>query len=195
MSSEKWRSVVGFEGLYEVSDHARVRSIPRTFTRTRQGNPVEVEIQGRVLSQSPDKHGYLLVQLPRTVDGRQRNCRVRVNVLMLEAFIGPRPEGMVARHRNDVPGDNRLENLLWGTQSQNRHDSVRNGGHGYAKRTHCKNGHEFTPENTYIRTGGARGCRQCRLRTSRAYMRSEKGRARQREYMREYRNRGAADEG
>jgi hypothetical protein len=31
-----------------------------------------------------------------------------------------------------------------------------------ARKTHCKNGHEFTEANTYIRPGGHRGCRECR---------------------------------
>lgn len=189
MSDERWLPVVSYEGLYEVSDHARVRSIPRTFIRRRNGKPVEVEIQGKILAQSPDPYGYMRVQLPRTVDGKQRNCRVRVNVLMLEAFVGPRPEGMVARHLNDVPDDNRLENLAWGTQGQNREDSVRNGTHGYAKRTHCEQGHLFTPENTRTRPDGSRECRVCRWRWSHQYAKSDRGRQRRREYMREYRKR------
>lgn len=38
----------------------------------------------------------------------------------------------------------------------------------YAARTHCNNGHEYTPENTRITKAGARLCRTCRRITSRA---------------------------
>lgn len=85
-----------------------------------------------------------------------------VHQLVLEAFVGPRPEGMEACHWNDVCTDNRLENLRWDTTSANRHDQVRNGRHAYAKRTHCVNGHEFTPENTRLERRGRRKCKECR---------------------------------
>ncbi len=39
-----------------------------------------------------------------------------------------------------------------------------------AARTHCKNGHEFTPENTRIRKDGSRACRACHAQWQREYM-------------------------
>lgn len=53
-----------------------------------------------------------------------------VHVLVLEAFVGPRPEGMQACHDPDWnPGNNRLSNLRWGTQSDNTQDCLRHGRH------------------------------------------------------------------
>jgi hypothetical protein len=49
-------------------------------------------------------------------------------VLVLEAFAGPRPDGMDALHRDDNPTNNRFDNLRWGTRSDNLFDAVRNGG-------------------------------------------------------------------
>lgn len=55
-----------------------------------------------------------------------------VHLLVLEAFVGPRPSvpgcKIEARHLNDIGHDNRLENLAWGTQAENLEDSRRNGG-------------------------------------------------------------------
>lgn len=185
---ENWLPVVGFEDLYEVSDRGRVRSIPRTFSRRRADKETYVTIPGKVLALSRTKDGRISVQLPRKgSDGRQIRSTKLVHRVMLEAFVGPCPSGMVACHANDVPTDNRLENLRWDTYSANRNDSVRNGGHGYSKRTHCKNGHEFTPENTFARKGNARGCRECNRQKGRDYANSEHGRDRQREYMRKWR--------
>lgn len=187
--NEQWVPVFGYEDLYEVSDQGRVRSVPRTFTRLCDGRPVQVEIQGKILAQVRRDDGHMQVQLPRKgPDGRQHNSRRSVHVVMLESFVGERPPGRVSRHLNDIPDDNRLENLCWGTPSENRQDSVRNGTHGYAKRTHCKNGHEFTPENTFSRKGGARGCRACR-RDYKRYKKANENRQRRREYMRGYRAR------
>ena len=72
----------------------------------------------------------------------------RVQKLVLDAFVGPRPAGAVARHLNDIGIDNRLVNLAWGTASENMRDCATNGNHHNAKKTHCKRGHAFTPENT-----------------------------------------------
>jgi hypothetical protein len=85
-----------------------------------------------------------------------------VHHLVLEAFVGPQPPGAEGCHWNDDPTDNRLENLRWDTRSANQFDSVRNGTHYWASRTHCSKGHEFTEENTYRRPSGRRACRVCR---------------------------------
>jgi hypothetical protein len=51
----------------------------------------------------------------------------RVHRLVLEAFVGPCPDGMEARHLSGDPADNRLENLEWGTRADNRADIDRHG--------------------------------------------------------------------
>lgn len=37
------------------------------------------------------------------------------------------------------------------------------------RKTHCIHGHEYTPENTYIKSTGIRGCKQCKKRLFAAY--------------------------
>lgn len=46
---------------------------------------------------------------------------------------------------------------------------------GTKRRTHCKRGHEFTPENTVITTSGARSCRKCGNAHAAAYQRRKSG--------------------
>lgn len=64
-----------------------------------------------------------------------------VHRLVLEAFVGKCPDKMHARHLNGNPSDNRVENLAWGTRSENMMDRVRHGTsnrgerHGMAKVT------------------------------------------------------------
>ncbi len=65
------------------------------------------------------KSGHLTVRL-------SQNTR-SVHQLVLESFVGPCPDGMECRHRNDVPADNRLTNLIWGTRPQNISDRIKNG--------------------------------------------------------------------
>jgi len=116
MGSEQWRAVVGYENLYEVSSHGRVRSLPH---RTRHG----CNRRGKILAVDVQWTTYHRVTLYR--DG-QRDRRM-VHILMLEAFVGPCPEGMEACHQNDAGGDNRLENLRWDTRRNNWLDRVRLG--------------------------------------------------------------------
>ena len=81
-------------------------------------------------------NGYLSLLLSR--DKKSYNCRV--HRLVLETYVGPRPKGMECRHLNGNRQDNRLENLKWGTRSENTYDSVRHGTHNLATKltTHEK---------------------------------------------------------
>lgn len=85
---------------------------------------------------------------------------VGVHVLVAEAFVGPRPPGLWALHKNDLPSDNRPENLYWGTQVQNAQDALRNGRHRNARKTVCERGHELTGANL-LEQRGKRRCRAC----------------------------------
>lgn len=62
-----------------------------------------------------------------------------------------------------------------GTPTENSYDTVRHGNHWGAKKTHCKNGHEFTPENTSPQTNGGRACRTCNRERSQAFYEAHKG--------------------
>lgn len=116
MESTVWRPVAGWAGIYEVSNMGQLARV------TRKGHIVQY---GRkVLAGSPQSSGHIAVHL--TYQGRRR--RTHVHVLVAEAFLGERPtEVHMALHRNDVPSDNRVENLYWGTRSDNYVDAVRNG--------------------------------------------------------------------
>jgi hypothetical protein len=47
--------------------------------------------------------------------------------LVMEAFVGPRPKGMIIRHIDGNPTNNRLSNLQYGTHSQNESDKRTHG--------------------------------------------------------------------
>lgn len=138
-----WKPVVGYEGTYEVSDQGDVR-----------------RVGGVVLKPYIDRE--LRAHVTLSVGGRRR--LFGIHRLVLTAFVGPCPDGMGGCHWDGDGTNNRLANLRWDTRSENQRDKVRHGRHPMAKRTHCKNGHEFTPANTWRRKSGARGCRACQRR-------------------------------
>jgi hypothetical protein len=157
---EEWRPVAGFE-VYEVSNLGNVRSVDR-WRRNRQSLYL---VRGRPVTQHALQSSHLCVYLYNEA-GRKENKHKRhlVHRLVLTAFRGPCPEGHEGCHIDGVPANNLLENLYWGTHSQNMLDSVRHGTHNSrqkAQRTHCRNRHEWTLENCYYLPGGGRRCRQC----------------------------------
>lgn len=161
---ENWLPVTGYEGFYEVSDHGQVRSV----TRTNEYMPGRFRTEhGRLRKQSPHSNasGHPSVTLSR---GGKRKTHL-VHHLVLEAFVGPRPEGLQGLHWDDVSTNNHLSNLRWGTRSDNGNDRVRNGKDPNANKTQCVHGHEYTDENTYWHSTG-RHCRTCnRLAAARVY--------------------------
>ncbi|MDV2474211.1 hypothetical protein F8M49_29970 [Rhodococcus zopfii] len=152
--SEEWRAAVGWEGLYEVSDAGRVRSLDRAVE---QRNGRIYPVRGRTLKPAAVKQ-HLVVGLCR--NGIQSNTKV--HRLVLEAFAGPAPTGMVCCHNNGDGTDNRLENLRWDTLSSNSQDTVRHGANRNANKTHCPSGHPYSPENTYSYPTG-RICKSCSM--------------------------------
>lgn len=78
-----------------------------------------------------------------------------------EQTNGPIPPGLVVRHKCDNPPCVDLDHLELGTYADNAHDRDSRGRHAGTKKTHCKHGHEFTPENTYVNKNGHRLCRAC----------------------------------
>ncbi len=115
---ERWLPVLGFEGRYEVSDHGRVRAL-------------FVAIKGRASLTPPPRlcagwpdQGYRYVRLT-TASGKR--AQPRVHMLVLEAFVGARPPGQQSRHLDGVRDHNTLDNLAWGTASENHADMLRHG--------------------------------------------------------------------
>ena len=156
MDDERWSPVPGYDGLYEVSDQGRVKSLDR-IVRSRWGT--DKPLRGRILQQSSQGR-YLVVTLYR--EGKPK--MFMVHHLVLLAFIGPRPDGLQGLHFDDDASNNSLGNLRWGTPADNMHDCIRNGNHWKVNITHCPRGHEYTDENTYlIPATGHRMCRTCTL--------------------------------
>lgn len=149
---ESWLPVVGYEKFYEVSDLGRVRS----FDRTRRNGRFT---RGVMLRPGPQRKGYLTVNLCDADSQRSG----RVHQLVMSAFVGPTPVGLEVLHRNDIPGDNRLSNLYYGTRAENCDEAFRNGKHGLSAAPHCPCGYEFGVEPHYRDPNtGRRACAGCR---------------------------------
>lgn len=122
---EAWRTIPGLDGNYEVSNLGRVRSRDRYYWRAPSRRRPDPKgwyrlYPGKVLATPLGSHGYPVF----TACGRPR----LVHRAVLEAFVGPPPTPFhEALHRDDDKENPHLENLRWGTRSENVADAYRNG--------------------------------------------------------------------
>lgn len=110
LENEIWIDIPGING-YSISNTGRVRSNGRIIMR-KNGWPQT--INQRILKQAYDEWGYPMVRL---------NCHCyKVHRLMALAFLGERKNGDYIRHLDGNPKNNRIENLAYGSPSQNQLD-------------------------------------------------------------------------
>jgi hypothetical protein len=128
---EVWKAIKGFEGAYEVSSLGRVRSLDRDIP-TRYGTLATRK--GRILKTRGSRYHLAILSVDKTKSARY------VHDLVLEAFVGPRLDGMQARHYPDRnTNNNAVDNLQWGTPSENCADKVIHGTALRGERNHkCK---------------------------------------------------------
>ncbi len=120
---ERWLPVAGFPH-YEVSDLGRIRSIDRVIPCWNRWGGIRLRhYRGRVLRLATNIHGYRTAviyrdQVPHTLS---------VHVLVAEAFLGPRPDGMEVCHGPNGKLDNRPPELRYDTPAGNQADRLRDG--------------------------------------------------------------------
>ena len=106
--SEVWKDIVGYEGLYKVSNKGNVYSVERKDSRGKKCG-------GQTLRPSYHSNGYLCLNLNK--NGVTKNKKV--HRLVLEAFI-PNPNNYPeVNHRDEDKSNNNIENLEWCTRKQN----------------------------------------------------------------------------
>lgn len=115
----KWRPIPGYDGYYEVSSLGDVRGVDRTIPDKRLGSQRK---KGKLMKPYI-RRGYKRVALTRY--GKTKH--ISVHTLVLLTFIGPKPPGMEARHKDGDRLKNRASNLVWGTPEDNQQDKVRHG--------------------------------------------------------------------
>lgn len=109
---ETWRPVKGYEGIYEVSDLARVRSLDHYVEcDTKAGYHLKRFFKGKILVPKKDKNQYLFVNL----SVNRKIKAARIHRLVAEAFI-PNPDNLPCiNHKDENKQNNLPSNLEWCT--------------------------------------------------------------------------------
>ena len=106
---EEWKDIVGYEGLYRISNFGRVMSL----------------YKNRIMRPYKNKSGYVSVALHK--NGLQKTHYVHRLVLL--TFIGKPSKGQQCCHNDGEGANNCLTNLRWGSPKQNNQDKYRHGTH------------------------------------------------------------------
>lgn len=110
---EEWKSVVGYEGWYEISNLGRVK-------RVKAGMGAVV---GKILKPHPDPAGYINAVLHQD----NHACTFHCHQLVAKAFIGTCPVGREVNHLDGVKTNNSVDNLEYVTRKENGQHASRMG--------------------------------------------------------------------
>lgn len=117
---EEWKDIKGWEGIYQVSNTGKVKSLDRVIKNQYNINTKKFDLQrtvyGKILKPTVNPNGYYQVTLSRP--GHKRK-QVSIHRLVAEAFI-PNPDNLpMINHKDENKLNNRVDNLEWCTQAEN----------------------------------------------------------------------------
>ena len=118
---EEWKDIKGYEGLYQISNLGRVKSLARTYSHHNRYTHVIKHIQEKILK--PQLRGqYLKVTLLKHNHRKQ----VSVHKLVAETFI-PNPDKLpMVNHKDEDKLNNNINNLEWCNSTYNSNYGTRN---------------------------------------------------------------------
>ena len=102
-SKEEWKDIKGYEGLYQVSNLGRVRSLDH-YVKNGHGNRL---VHGKILKPYKSSHGYLFVALGKKAKHRS------VHRLVATAFIQNPQNLPEVNHKDENKSNNVSSNLEW----------------------------------------------------------------------------------
>lgn len=112
---EEWKPISGYEGLYEVSNQGRVRSLDRTIEFIRSGKIIKSIQKGKLLNPSL-KVRYKGVQL---CPGDGKKNMVYIHKIVANAFVDNPDNKLIVNHIDGDKHNNNSKNLEWVTQKEN----------------------------------------------------------------------------
>lgn len=120
-NTEQWKNIKGFEGVYQISNLGRVKSLERFYMKTEN---VKVLVKEKILKGWNNGEGYVAVDLRVNGIGKKK----LIHRLVVDTFIRSRNEKEMINHINSIRNDNRLDNLEIVTSRENNCHRVKGKG-------------------------------------------------------------------
>ena len=131
-TTEHWFPVAGYEDLYEVSDHGRVRSLDRIVTYINRWGTFTTRLSpGQIMMPHKKRYNMSIALCEQT-----KKRFFFVHRLVLEAFIGPCPLGQECCHNDGNAYNNHLSNLRWDSPKNNSADRLLHGTQPCGEKSH-----------------------------------------------------------
>lgn len=113
---EVWKPILGYEGLYDISNYGNVRSYPKLVKCGKSGHRM---MGGKLLNPGNQPSTYGNYKYVTLCDNRSQKHNYLVHRLVAQAFI-PNPENKPqVNHIDGNPSNNRFTNLEWATNAEN----------------------------------------------------------------------------
>ncbi len=109
--NEIWKDIIEYEGLYQVSNYGRIRSL-ETFVNHRYGKRIR---KGKIKTLAVNKGGYHTVNLFKDNETKM----LKAHRALMQAFV-PNPENKrTVNHKDGNKLNNHISNLEWATHKEN----------------------------------------------------------------------------
>ena len=116
---EEWKDIKGYEGLYQVSNLGRIKSLPKKIKMRNQYTEKEM-----ILKQETDKRGYARITLCKE---NEKHKQAQVHRLVAIAFIPNKKNKPQINHKDGNKLNNNVDNLEWVTAKENTQHALRIG--------------------------------------------------------------------
>lgn len=113
-----YKSIKGYEGIYEVNEFGKVRSVDWTV-KCKDGSTSKRK--GKELKPSKDRGGYAIIKLSKNGIHKM----MTVHRLVAETFLPNTNNLPEVHHKNHDRNDNRMENLAWVTSAEQKDEHLR----------------------------------------------------------------------
>lgn len=114
---EVWKDINGYEGLYQVSNFGRVKSLDRVVhcSKNKKCKPYNVSVKEKIMRCCFDNDGYIHT----TLSNSGIHNRVLIHRLVALSFLENPNEYPVVNHKDENPSNNHVDNLEWCTYTYN----------------------------------------------------------------------------
>ena len=106
--SESWKDIDGYEGVYQISDLGRVKSLART-------NSIGKRLKEKILKGHVNKKGYCVASLHNASGIRT----VKIHRIVASSFLKNPESKRTVNHIDGCKENNKLDNLEWATHQEN----------------------------------------------------------------------------
>lgn len=141
---EIWKDIKGYEGLYQISNLGRCRSLDRVINRVKG----QSFYKGKILQSMKCTNGYLEYVLNKS---GQRKVFLAHRLVAIHFIDNPFNKKEV-NHKDENPLNNKVDNLEWVSPQENSNYGSRNLKCRECNRPAFKKVHQYTKDGEYIRT-------------------------------------------